>query len=125
MMTKNIRQAINKINYQIKSKEYSFIKFCFSGELTNLRQSLVNNKFFSHLAVKYQFNKYLNYENREIFNKISYYSSTDAIESRDRSYLSNENNNNNNNINNFNYNDLNKNENEHNENQVIFNLKSN
>lgn len=53
------------------------------GELTLLRQALVNNKFFALLAVKHNFIKYLKYENKEIFNKISAFSNLYETEAFD------------------------------------------
>ena len=45
------------------------------GELTDLRQALVNNKFFAQLAVKYNMQRYLKYESMAMFNEITKYSS--------------------------------------------------
>ena len=57
------------------------------GELTNLRQSLVNNKFFAYLAVKHKFHTYLNYESGEISNKINEYIEMQKICPPDFTYL--------------------------------------
>ena len=57
------------------------------GELSALRSSLVNNKFFAHLSVKHNFHKYLNYESKEIFNTISDYVGLWKSKSPDLAYF--------------------------------------
>jgi endoribonuclease Dicer len=43
------------------------------GELTDLRQALVNNKFFAHLSIKHNFHKYLSYESKNMFGELDSY----------------------------------------------------
>ena len=43
------------------------------GELTDLRQALVNNKFFAHLSTKHNFHKYLSYESKTMFGELDAY----------------------------------------------------
>ena len=43
------------------------------GELTDLRQALVNNKFFAHLSIKHNFHKYLSYESKNMFGELEAY----------------------------------------------------
>lgn len=57
------------------------------GELSQLRSSLVNNKFFAHLSVKNNFHKYFNYESKEIFNVISDYLKIWQANSPDMAYF--------------------------------------
>ena len=44
------------------------------GQLTDMRQALVNNKFFAQLSIKYDLHKYLKYESKQMFNEIMIYS---------------------------------------------------
>ena len=57
------------------------------GELTNLRQSLVNNKFFGHLSVKHNFPQYMCYQSSDIFKKLSEYCQINKRCSPDIAYL--------------------------------------
>ena len=57
------------------------------GELTNLRQSLVNNKFFGHLSVKHNFSKYMCYQSQDVFKKLSEYCAIHSRYSPDIGYL--------------------------------------
>ncbi len=47
----------------------------------------MNNKFFSHLAVKYGFHKFFKYESQEISNKINEYTKYHIICDPDLNYL--------------------------------------
>lgn len=57
------------------------------GELTNLRQSLVNNKFFGHLSVKHNFPQYMCYQSQDVFKKLSEYCELHKRCSPDIAYL--------------------------------------
>lgn len=47
--------------------------FLTKGELTDLRQALVNNKFFAHLAAKHEFHKFLSHLSKDIFDQLKIY----------------------------------------------------
>lgn len=68
-------------------KLFLYYNDTFKGELTDLRQSLVNNKFFGHLAVKHNFYKYIKHSNRDIFNQLNEYVREHEIYSPDVAYL--------------------------------------
>ncbi len=57
------------------------------GELTELRQAFVNNRFFGHLAVKHKFHKYLSYESPELFKILNEYVEIHEKCSLDNSYF--------------------------------------
>lgn len=57
------------------------------GELTSLRQSLVNNKFFGHLSVKHNFPQYMCYQSQDVFKKLSEYCEIHRRCSPDIAYL--------------------------------------
>jgi hypothetical protein len=61
--------------------------FKYLGELTNLRQALVNNKFFGHLAVKHNYPKYMGYQSQEVFKKLNEYTEIHKKYSPDLYYL--------------------------------------
>ena len=43
------------------------------GQLTDLRQALVNNNIFAKIAVEYDYHKYLKYSSPQWFNQINHF----------------------------------------------------
>ena len=43
------------------------------GELTDLRQALVNNNFFAYLSTKHNFHKFISYESKNMFGELDNY----------------------------------------------------
>jgi endoribonuclease Dicer len=57
------------------------------GELTNMRMALVNNKFFSHLAVKIGIHKFIEYASQSVFKELGKYLEFHEKNSPDIAYL--------------------------------------
>ena len=67
--------------------EYFFSETQNYFKLTNLKESLVNNKFFGHLSVKHNFSKHMCSQKQGLFRKISEYCAIHSRYSPDIGYL--------------------------------------